>query len=187
MAGAWAKLRSLFKSKEASNLDQVRDFVIEVGRAHLSCALVEQQLHDLLRSFGYPDVEHLPAWLAKGQHKKLKRAIDALKERFDFPDDFVDELHAFRTDRNDFVHQMWSDPNAKLEVGEGLNKMRRKVIALYARTRRLSQIFGPLLIRLGDRRYAIESKRLEDEIAYWKRHSAILGAALAQANKPAVQ
>jgi hypothetical protein len=39
-------------SKKAKDLKQVRDLVIEVGRAHLSCALVEQQLHDLLGSFG---------------------------------------------------------------------------------------------------------------------------------------
>jgi hypothetical protein len=176
----WTRLRSFLKSKNAKDLDQVRDFIIEVGRTHMSCALVEQQLHDLLRSFGYADIEHLPAWLAKGQHKKLKRAIEALKEQFEFPDDFVTELHAFRETRNEFVHQIWSDPEAKLEVGEGLTKMRRKVSALYAHARRLSDIFGPLLRKLGDRRYEIESKRLEEEIKHWKMASSVLGQALAQ-------
>lgn len=179
-------MRSLFKSKKAKELDQVRDFVIEVGRTHMLCALVEQHLHELLRSFGYPDID-LPAWLAKGQHKKLKQAIDALKKQFKLPDDFVAELHAFRTKRNDFVHEIWSDPDAKLEVGEGLNKMRRKVSALYQHSRRLSDILGPLLLRLGDKRYQREAKLLEAEIKYWKKESAILGAALAQSTKSSVQ
>jgi hypothetical protein len=179
MAGRWAKVRSFFKSKNTKELDQVRDFIIEVGRTHMSCALVEQQLHDLLRSFGYPDID-LPIWLAKGQHKKLKNAIDALKKQFDLPSDFVDELHAFRLKRNDFVHEIWADPDAKLEVGEGLNKMRRNVSALYQHARRLSDIFGPLLRKLGEKRYEREAKRLEEEIKYWKRETAILNAALAQ-------
>jgi hypothetical protein len=183
MAGLWARFCSLFKRKKAKKMDEVRDFVIEVGRAHMSCALVEQQLHDLLRSFGYPDVEHLPAWLAKGQHKKLKQAIDALKEQFDLPSDFVAELHAFRLDRNDFTHQIWADPTAKLEVGEGLKKMQRKVAALYQHARRLSDIFGPLFLKLGEKRYQREAKRLEEEIKYWQRESAITGAALAQVEK----
>jgi len=179
MTGLWASFRSLFKGKRARDLEQVRDFVIEVGQTHLSCALVEQQLYDLLRSFGYPDID-LPAWLAKGQHKKLKDAIDALKKRFQFPSDFVTELHAFRDKRNEFVHEIWADPDAKLEVGEGLTKMRRKVSALNAHANRLSKIFGPLLIKLGDKRYEIESKRLEEEIEHWKNVSSVLGAALAQ-------
>ncbi|QQN63287.1 hypothetical protein JIR23_27790 [Bradyrhizobium diazoefficiens] len=179
MVGWWARLRSLFKRKTAKELDQVRDFIIEVGRAHMACALVEQQLHDLLRSFGYPDID-LPTWLAKGQHKKLKKAIDALKERFDFPSDFVSELHSFRERRNEFVHEMWADPTAKLEVGEGLEKMKRKVSALYQHARRLSDIFGPVLLSLGEKRYQLEAKRLEEEIAYWKRESAILGASMRQ-------
>jgi hypothetical protein len=54
MAEVWARFCSLFKRKKTKEMDQVRDFIIEVGRAHMSCALVEQQLHDLLRSFGYP-------------------------------------------------------------------------------------------------------------------------------------
>lgn len=186
MAGVWANICALFRNSKANELDQVRDFIIEVGRAHMACALVEQQLHDLLRSFGYPDID-LPAWLAKGQHKKLKKAIDALKERFDFPSDFVSELHAFREERNEFVHEIWADPTAKLEVGEGLNKMKRKVAALYRHARRLSDIFGPLLLKLGEKRYQLEARRLEEEIAYWKRESAILGAALAQAEKSCVK
>jgi hypothetical protein len=179
MAGRWTKFCSLFKSKKAKDLEQVRDFIIEVGQAHMSCALVEQQLHDLLRSFGYPDID-LPAWLAKGQHKKLKNAIDALKKRFQFPSDFVTELHAFRNKRNEFVHEIWADPDAKLEVGEGLTRMRRKVNALYAHANRLSKIFGPLLLKLGEKRYEIESKRLEEEIKHWKAASSVLGAALAK-------
>jgi hypothetical protein len=187
MAGLWERFSSLFKRGETKEVDQVRDLIIEVGRAHMSCALVEQQLHDLLRSFGYPDVQHLPAWLAKGQHQKLKQAIDALKEQFDLPSDFVAELNAFREDRNEFTHQIWADPTAKLEVGEGLNKMQRKVSALYQHARRLSDIFGPLLKTLGEKRYAREAKRLEEEIKYWQRESAIMGAALAQAEKRKLQ
>ncbi|WMT73944.1 hypothetical protein [Bradyrhizobium sp. Ash2021] len=186
MAGLWARFCSLFNRMKTKEMDQVRDFVIEVGRAHMSCGLVEQQLHDLLRSFGYPDID-LPAWLAKGQHKKLKKAIDALKERFDFPSDFVSELHAFREKRNDFTHQIWADPTAKLEVGEGLEKMRRKVSKLYQHARRLSDIFGPLLLKLGEKRYQREAKRLDEEIKYWQRQSAILGAALAQSEKRKAQ
>jgi hypothetical protein len=183
MAGLWARFCSLFKRKKTKEMDQVHDFIIEVGRAHMSCALVEQQFHDLLRSFGYPDIDDLPAWLAKGQHKKLKKAIEALKEQFDLRSDFIAELHAFREDRNEFTHQIWAEPTAKLEVGEGLSKMQRKVAALYQHARRLSDIFGPLLKKLGEERYQREAKRLEEEIKYWQRESAIMGAALAQAEK----
>jgi hypothetical protein len=51
----------------------------------------------------------------------------------------------------------------------------------------LSDIFGPLLMRLGEKRYQRESKRLEEDIKYWKRESAILGAALAQTDRQAVK
>ena len=182
MAGLWARFCSRFKRMKTKEMDQVRDFVIEVGRAHLSCGLVEQQLHDLLRSFGYPDID-LPAWLAKGQHKKLKKAIDALKDRFDFPSDFVSELHAFREKGTISRTKSATDPTAKLEVGEGLKKMRRKVSELYQHARRLSDIFGPLLLKLGEKRYQREAKRLDEEIKYWQRELAILGAALAQSEK----
>ena len=60
MLNLWARVKQLRLSKkeppqEEVALEQVRDFVISVGQAHLACALVEQELHDLLRSFGYPD------------------------------------------------------------------------------------------------------------------------------------
>ena len=182
MAVLWTRFCSLFKRRKAKEMDQVRDFIIEVGRAHMSCALVEQQLHDLLRSFGYPDID-LPVGSPEGSTRNLKRRLMLLKERFDFPSDFVSELHAFREKRNDFTHEIWADPTAKLEVGEGLEKMRRKVSALYQHARRLSDIFGPLLLKLGEKRYQREAERLEEEIKYWQRESAILGAALAQSEK----
>jgi len=40
---------------------------------------------------------------------------------------------------------------------------------------------------VGDERYQREAKRLEEEIKYWQRESAIMGAALAQAEKRKVQ
>ncbi|MDX3972130.1 MAG: hypothetical protein QHD01_36785 [Bradyrhizobium sp.] len=180
MLKLWKWLKSFFSRDK--QLDQVRDFVIEVGRCQLACSLVEQQLHDLLRSFGYPD-NKVPEWLVSGQNKRLKRAIDALKEQFDLPSSFASELHRFRDRRNEFVHQIWKDPDAKLEVGNGLDKMSQKVAALYRTAKELSDIFGPLLMRLGEKRYQREAKRLEEEIKYWKRESAILGAALAHAEQ----
>lgn len=51
----------------------------------------------------------------------------------------------------------------------------------------MPDIFGPLLLKLGEKRYQLEARRLEEEIAYWKRESAILGAALAQAEKSGVK
>jgi hypothetical protein len=177
----WTWLRSLFFRRE---IDQVRDFVIEVGRCQLMCGLVEQQIHDLLRSFGYPD-NKVPEWLAPGQNKRLKNAIDALKGQFSLPSSFAVKLHRFRERRNEFVHQTWSDPDFELKVGTQLNGMRLKVLALYRTAKELAGMFGPLLRKLGDKRYLRETERLESEIKYWKNQSAALGAALAQSNDPA--
>jgi hypothetical protein len=184
MLNLWKWLVSFFRKD--NELDQVRDFVIEVGRCQLSCSLVEQQLHDLLRSFGYPD-NKIPEWLAPGQDKRLNNVIDALKKQFNLPSSFAAELHQFRVRRNEFVHEMWSAPDARLEVGEGLAKMSQKVGALYQTAKSLSDIFGPLMVKLGEERYQRESKRLEEELKYWKRESAILGAALAQAKQQAAK
>jgi hypothetical protein len=179
----WRWLRALFLKRE---IDQVRDFVIEVGRCQLICGLVEQQIHDLLRSFGYSD-NKVPEWLAPGQNKRLKNAIDALKKQFSLPSSFAAELHRFRERRNEFVHQMWSDPDFKLKIGTELNGMRLKVAALYRTAKQLSDMFGPLFVELGDERYQRESEKLETEIKYWKNQSAMLGAALAQATDHAVK
>jgi hypothetical protein len=35
MASWWGKVSSLFKSKKAKELEQVHEFIIEVGRAHM--------------------------------------------------------------------------------------------------------------------------------------------------------
>ena len=50
MAALWARFCLLFKSKRARDLEQVRDFVIEAGRTHLSCALVEHFMICFARS-----------------------------------------------------------------------------------------------------------------------------------------
>jgi hypothetical protein len=51
----------------------------------------------------------------------------------------------------------------------------------------LSDIFWPVLMRLGEERYQRESKRLGEKIRYWKRESVILVVALAQAERPDVE
>src|SRR5437660_1311136 len=137
MLNLWARVKQLWSAKEEPHrkevaLEQMHDFVISVGQAHLACVLVEQQLHELLRSFGYPDND-VPAWLAPGQRHRLAKAIAALNEQFGLPSSFTGHLERFRTQRNEFTHNIWRDGD--MRVGSELTKMHQKVRDLYRTAR----------------------------------------------------
>jgi hypothetical protein len=175
MRALWRKVSSAFGKKQTpidAELDQIRRFIIEVGRAHIVSALVEQQLQDLLRSFGYPDTD-VPSWLLPGEHVNLANAIVALRKQFKLPATFEAELHRFREERNDFTHNIWRDPDARIETGDDLEKLIKKVIRLYSKARALTNMFGRLKIVGHEIRAQVAMEKLERGVqSFTERYSA---------------
>jgi hypothetical protein len=126
---------------EKNELDEVRDFCIEVGRTLLICGLVEKHIKQLSRSL------NISEWLDfKETDINIHNAIGQMKNNYGLDDEFVRILHEFRENRNEFVHQIWDLADSRLSTTEGRQQALSFIVALYAIASALNKLLYPHVI-----------------------------------------
>jgi hypothetical protein len=153
-------LRNFILRRQARQ--QTKTFLLEVGRAHIQCALVEKELHDLFTSFGYQNVD-VPRWLTQ-DWVAFKKIISEAAVRFNLPKQTVEALDRFRLERNKFTHDIWEDEEGTLRFGNSLDKRTQEVRKFYYTARAFSDLFMELILKGHMHRVDALFANFEEEI-----------------------